>query len=178
MSRTPLTLFEHDTLPYAWTERDLRLLAALNGRTGDNILTPKIDAKGKQLQAAQFVGVVRLGEQIIQILPKIHRSGERDASAREATANLLHMLAYAADVPIDEQGVAPLLAKKSDWFELLIHLFATHLASLWQRGALHAYRGRSGTGRAQGQVAHCRSAALPRQPAPVPCHQRRVHARY
>ncbi|MFN8468807.1 MAG: hypothetical protein U0X20_24825 [Caldilineaceae bacterium] len=67
-------------------------------------------------------------------------SRERDTSAREATANLLHLLAYAADVPIDEQGVAPLLAKKSDWFEILIRLFATHLASLWQRGALHAYR--------------------------------------
>ena len=140
MPLTPLVLFEHETIPFNWTDRDLRLLAAINGRAGDSILTPKIDAKGKQLQAAQYVGVVRLGEQTIQILPKIHKSRERDTSAREATANLLHLLAYAADVPIDEQGVAPLLAKKSDWFEILIRLFATHMASLWQRGALHAYR--------------------------------------
>ena len=90
----------------------LRLLAALNRQTGANILTPKIDVAGKQLQAAQFVGVVRLGEQTFQILPKIHRSGEREASAREATANLLHLLAYAADVPIEEQGVAPLLSRQ------------------------------------------------------------------
>lgn len=140
MPLTPFVLFEHETIPFKWTDRDLRLLAAINGQAGDSILTPRIDAKGKQLQAAQYVGVVRLGEQTIQILPKIHRSGEREASAREATANLLHLLAYAADIPIDEQGVAPLLARKSDWFEILIHLFAKHLASLWQRGALHAYR--------------------------------------
>ena len=141
MPLAPLVLFEHETIPFNWTDRDLRLLAAVNRQAGANILTPKIDATGKQqLQAAQYVGVVRLGEQTIQILPKIHSSPGQAASEREATANLLHLLAYASDVPISEQGVAPLLAKKSDWFELLIHLFVTHLASLWQRGALHAYR--------------------------------------
>ena len=57
-----------------------------------------------KLQAAQFVGVVRLGEQTIQILPKTHRSAERVESAREATANLLHLLAYAADVPIENRA--------------------------------------------------------------------------
>ncbi|MFN8468803.1 MAG: hypothetical protein U0X20_24805 [Caldilineaceae bacterium] len=84
MPLTPLVLFEHETIPFNWTDRDLRLLAAINGRAGDSILTPKIDAKGKQLQAAQYVGVVRLGEQTIQILPKIHKSRVSNA-ARECT---------------------------------------------------------------------------------------------
>ena len=140
MPRTPLTLFEHDTVPYPWTERDLRLLDAINRQAGCEILTYKFGRDTTALRANQYVGVVRLGDKTIQILPKTYRAEGVVDSAREATANLLHLLAYAADVPISEQGVAPLLARKSDWFELLIHLFATHLASLWQRGALHTYR--------------------------------------
>ena len=30
MPLTPLVLFEHETIPFNWTDRDLRLLAAVN----------------------------------------------------------------------------------------------------------------------------------------------------
>jgi len=59
---------------------------------------------------------------------------------REATKNLLHLLEIAGDLPIREQGVAPLLRRDMDWFEILTRLFATHLREEWQRGATRGYQ--------------------------------------
>src|SRR5262249_35859454 len=59
--------------------------------------------------------------------------------AREATRNLLHLLRIAGDVPVREQGLASLLRRDMDWFEILTRLFATHLREEWQRGASRGY---------------------------------------
>jgi hypothetical protein len=44
------------------------------------------------------------------------------------------MLQIAADVPIREQGLASLLRRDMDWFEILTRLFAAHMREQWQRG--------------------------------------------
>lgn len=134
------TLFEHEHIDFDWTDRDLLLIDRLNRAAGAEILRARPSIHHRQLESTQFVGVIRLGKHTIQVLPKTHRSTNRAESVREATRNLLHMLSYAADVEINEQGVAPLLRHEVDWFEILTHLFATHLADLWSRGAPHAYR--------------------------------------
>jgi 5-methylcytosine-specific restriction enzyme subunit McrC len=139
-----LTVFEHEyTEGFDWTERDCAALERLRRATGVEILRPTVRAGRRELQAAEQVGVVRLGARTIQILPKIHRAAsgatERERAA-EATRNLLHMLAHAGQLPVREHQLAPLLRRGADWFEILTRLFAAHLLEAWQRGAHRHYR--------------------------------------
>jgi 5-methylcytosine-specific restriction enzyme subunit McrC len=138
-----ITLFEHDfTTGFDWTDRDLVALERLSRSAGVELLCPVVRGGNRELRVAQHVGVFRLGNRTVQVLPKIHRSGEatdQQQRAREATRNLLHLLRIAGDVPIREQGLASLLRRDMDWFEILTRLFATHLREEWQRGASRGY---------------------------------------
>jgi 5-methylcytosine-specific restriction enzyme subunit McrC len=137
----PLTLFEHETKPFEWSERDVVLLDKMRSAAGTEILRPTLRGRVRCIQAAQHVGVVRLGHRTIQILPKIYRLGETDEKgrARQATRNLLYMLECAGNLPIREHALAPLLKFGDDWFEILTRLFASHLLEEWQRGAYRTY---------------------------------------
>ncbi|HLL15062.1 MAG TPA: hypothetical protein VK388_08360, partial [Pyrinomonadaceae bacterium] len=139
-----LTVFEHEyTEGFGWTERDCATLEHLRRATGVDILRPTVRAGRRELQAAEQVGVVRLGARTIQILPKIYRvAGDAPAGERaaEATRNLLYMLAHAGRLPVREHELAPLLRRGADWFEILTRLFAAHLLEAWQRGAHRHYQ--------------------------------------
>ena len=143
-----VTLFEYGEAEYDWSEQDLLALQRLNESAGAEILRAGIAggasrgrAARKVLQARQYAGVVRLLHTTVQILPKIYRSATPASErAHDATRNLLHMLSFAGLVPLREHELAPLLQRNLDWFEILTHLFATHLAEEWQHGASHAYQ--------------------------------------
>ncbi len=133
-----LTLFENKTAPFPWDPRRLASLERLNRERGDDVLRAVLDRTGSPaVQATQYVGVVRLGRETIQILPKIYRHEE--CSADEAARNLLHLLAVAADLPIREHALAPLLRRHANWFEVLTRLFTAHLTDVWQRGIVRGY---------------------------------------
>ena len=134
----PLTLFEHETQEFSWTDRDCALLERLRIALHADVLRATVRGGKRAIQAAQHVGVVRLRNRTIQILPKIYQSQE--ASAAQASANLLRMLAYAGDLPVREHELAPLMRHNDDWFEILTRLFATHLREEWQRGAYRNYQ--------------------------------------
>ena len=141
--RKAITLFEHEvTSGFGWTDRDLAALDRMHRIHGTEILRPTIRAASRELQATQHVGVFLFRDRTIQVLPKIYRAETHDERlrVREATKNLLHFLALAGDLPIREQGVAPLLRRDMDWFEILTRLFATHLREEWQRGATRGYQ--------------------------------------
>jgi len=139
-----LTIFEHEyTEGFNWMERDCAMLERMRRATGVDILRPTVRAGGaRELQAAEQVGVVRLGQRTVQILPKIYRSRGASESTRaeEATRNLLHLLAHAGQLPVREHELAPLLNRGADWFEILTRLFAVHLLETWQRGAHRHYQ--------------------------------------
>lgn len=85
-----ITLFEHDAAPFAWTDRDLTALERLNRALGVDVLRATVGRGGqRQLQAAQHVGVVRLGACTIQVLPKMYRPDAGGDHVHEATHNLL-----------------------------------------------------------------------------------------
>jgi 5-methylcytosine-specific restriction enzyme subunit McrC len=138
-----LTLFEHESRIFNWTDKDYAALERLRKEIGVEILRPGLRNGQRVLQAAQHVGVVRLNGRTVQVLPKIYRSS-KDANeaerTREATRNLLYLLAYAGQLPVREHALAPLLRHGNDWFEILTRLFATHLLEEWQRGAHRTYQ--------------------------------------
>jgi 5-methylcytosine-specific restriction enzyme subunit McrC len=139
----PLLLFEHECQAYPWTDADLTRLERLNRSIGREILRATVRNSQKAIQASQHVGVIRFGQQTIQVLPKIYRpTGDtsRDARTKEVTANLLRLLSYAGTLPVREHEIAPLLRQTDDWFEVLTRLFATHLREEWQRGAHRTYQ--------------------------------------
>jgi 5-methylcytosine-specific restriction enzyme subunit McrC len=138
-----ITLFEHEvTNGFGWTDADLVALDRIHRRQGIEILRPIIRNAKREFQAAQHVGVFRFRDRTIQVLPKIYRAETQNEElrVREATKNLLHLLEIAGDLSIREQGIAPLLRRDMDWFEILTRLFATHLREEWQRGATRGYQ--------------------------------------
>lgn len=136
------TLFEHEAKPFNWTDRDLLLLDRMRNEIGSEVIRATVRRREKVIQASQYVGVVRLRNRTIQILPKIYRSDEdadEQQRAKEATRNLLYMLELAGLLPVREHALAPLLRFGDDWFEILTRLFASHLLEEWQRGAYRTY---------------------------------------
>lgn len=150
------TIFEHEhTVGFDWTMPEYAALERLNRAAGTEVLSATVRAGQRELRAAQHVGVVRLGRKTVQVLPKIystrvggagrqsthearaHKVG--DEHAKEATRNLLYMLAHAGRLPVREHALAPLLRRGDDWFEILTRLFASHLLEEWQRGAHRHY---------------------------------------
>lgn len=138
-----ITLFEHEAIAFDWTDQDARCLDRLNRRLGADILRPTMAGAIRHLQAQQHIGVVRLGAQTIQVLPKIYRSEaiatEQDRSLA-AMQNLFHLLSYAIRVPVRESGIASLAQQSSNWLELLTRLFAQHLLKEWLHGAHRQYQ--------------------------------------
>jgi len=138
-----LTIFEHESCRCDLQSRQISALEQFQQRMGTPILQPVYRAGAWYLRAGQHVGVVRLGAYTIQILPKIYRSPDTVPPAKlaqEATANLLHMLAYAGMVQVNVGEVADLLSGESDWFEILTYLFAHYLRVEWCRGPVRGYR--------------------------------------
>jgi 5-methylcytosine-specific restriction enzyme subunit McrC len=139
----PLTLFEHETKFFDWTDKDYAVLERVRRAVGVEILRPGIRSGKRVLQSAQHVGVVRLNRRTVQVLPKIHQTREdvsESERTREATRNLLYLLTYAGQLPVREHALAPLLRHGDDWFEILTRLFASHLLEEWQRGAYRTYQ--------------------------------------
>jgi len=66
-----ITLFEHQDEPFPWADRDLSLLERLRRSVGTEVLRATVRGGKSVVQATQHVGVIRLGNQTIQVLPKI-----------------------------------------------------------------------------------------------------------
>jgi 5-methylcytosine-specific restriction enzyme subunit McrC len=145
-----ITLFEHqacsyDSLGWSAAHPALSEIEKLNESCGDELLR----LGRRELRASHFVGVVRTRNTTIQILPKIDYDPGGSAEARggsarlkaehSATQNLLYLLSYTRDLQVREQEVTPLLAQRSDWFELLTRLFAADLHGLVRRGIDQSY---------------------------------------
>lgn len=84
---------------------------------------------GNQIKTKQFVGIIKVGNQTIQILPKLI-SLKANLSAEKANSeiikNLLFMLKYTKKLDIKETDLAN-LKKNNDLFEVIIYLFAKNL---------------------------------------------------
>jgi 5-methylcytosine-specific restriction enzyme subunit McrC len=144
-----LTLFEHEERAYSTIEglahpstRRERLFAAIeqaNRSAGREIL-----ALGrKSLKAAGQVGLLRVGDLWVEILPKIDEPGKETAgsppAAFTAARNLLVMLSYAADLPVRAMPEAMLQQQPGAWVEALIRLFAQELLQQVQMGLPHEH---------------------------------------
>ena len=129
-----------------WGLNDPRLdqLERLNNSSGNTLFT----VGRRTIKASQFVGLVRLGDTTLQILPKIAAKGDFDKpeytpeyqeAVRSAMHNMLVMLSVACDLPLRAQDAADLHSEAGDWLEILTRLFALELHRQFKAGLPHAY---------------------------------------
>jgi 5-methylcytosine-specific restriction enzyme subunit McrC len=104
----------------------------------------------RYLQATQYVGILRLDEVTIQVLPKIHYSIQADPEKRTeynpkqvqietATRNFLFLLSYFYDLKLRGKELDALSRRRSEWFELLTRFFAQSLHTEIQHGLDRKY---------------------------------------
>ena len=140
-----ISVFEHQPISLIDDDiplRDihLRRLERLNQQAGVDL----IRFGYRQLRATSYVGVIQLGDVVLQVLPKVDATGKDDnhsaASVDSAVANLLWMLVYAGELPVHETELASLLKHRGDLFEILVRIFCERLLEQLERGPYRTYR--------------------------------------
>jgi 5-methylcytosine-specific restriction enzyme subunit McrC len=131
-----LTAFEHQTIGIGEAPGDLSDDEALQllqvARTRAGFCTPG----HRNLHFAQYVGLVRAGERIIEVLPK---TGEVP-NYRQSRGTLLRMLRMGLDVPIHGGAGVGHDALEGSLLEIFIAAYLDVLAHLLKRGLARRYR--------------------------------------
>jgi 5-methylcytosine-specific restriction enzyme subunit McrC len=141
-----LSLFEYDlSNGFNWTDREQEAIAKLEKIIGDRLFDLIIHNGDRELKARQYVGVFRLGDRTVEVLPKMYRSSDTATQKQEAVRNLLYMLEYTNQLSVKQHSLASLSQQDLDWFEILTRLFAMNLLEEWQRGAFRNYQAVSDT---------------------------------
>ncbi|MHA1972497.1 MAG: McrC family protein [Candidatus Hodarchaeales archaeon] len=100
--------------------QDIRKLEYLNRKQRKEILKIFSD----RIKATSNVGIISVGQNTIQILPKL----TRDENESQIIKNLLFMLSYTNKIKIKETEISRLTERKSSQiFEILIYLYAKNL---------------------------------------------------
>ena len=141
-----LSLFEYDlSSGFNWTDREQDAIAKLGKILGDRLFDLTIQNGDREIRARQYVGVFRLGDRTVEVLPKMYRSSDAATQKQEAVRNLLYMLEYTNQLSVKQYSLASLCQQDLDWFEILTRLFAMNLLEEWQRGAFRNYQAVSDT---------------------------------
>jgi 5-methylcytosine-specific restriction enzyme subunit McrC len=132
-----VTLFEHEPTPFDWSDAHLAALSQLRERVGPDVLTADFHQGTKVLRAGSFVGVVRIGDRTVELLPKLFRSPTPDAAS--AAKTVLAMMAEALKVKLHPLDDAAVNTGRLDWFEALTRTLAEGLVAEWRRGPARGY---------------------------------------
>lgn len=139
-----LTLREHETFAIgdAFCAEDRKSVTHAQADALDKLSKRLASAKGglfthanrTTLKARQYVGVVQLGAEAIEVIPKI--DGLNDQGAR---INLFRMLARTRRLEIHEADIARLAAQNLNILEIFIRLFCDKLFAEVHRGLVSRY---------------------------------------
>lgn len=88
------------------------------------------NGEAREIITSSFVGVIKVGRKIIQILPKMARGESESEYSAQAIHNLLYMLSYTKRLGIKETDLASLKRFNDNFFEVLIYLLAKNLLDL------------------------------------------------
>ena len=131
-----MTVFEYGRVPKdEWSKEELSKIEQLNATMGVDILSIGFKQGKHVVMATSYVGVIRIGKTTIEILPKVDKDGDK----RLAAQNLLYFLSYTRKLSIKESDIARLTERTSEFFEILIYLFARNLWELIKKGMYKEY---------------------------------------
>ena len=113
---------------------DLLRIERLNSFLHDKILNVVVEKGQAVVKATSYVGILKIGKTTLQILPKVDKDNEG-----LAVQNLLYLLSYTKKLPIKESDIAHLTEKQTEFFEILVYLFAKNLWDLIRKGMYKEY---------------------------------------
>ena len=145
-SKKTLTLFEQRNIEYSQLgllpdDPLIEALENLNKQSKREL----IRLERKSLRTTQFVGVIKVLDYTIQILPKIDSEPESiqeeiigsrpyQKAALSAAKNFLYLLSYVKSIKLHTQSIVSLNKSEGTWIELLTRLFATELITQFRAG--------------------------------------------
>lgn len=119
-------------------QRHASLIERLNRRHLDRGAPAPFELGFRSVRARQYCGVVALGGESIEILPKIDDRRQPDDKAQSRIC-LLSMLAVARKLPLHPIEVANLARTDAPLLEIFIRLFATSALAVIRNGLIHRY---------------------------------------
>lgn len=142
--KNSLFLLEYDSSEQRLSKKELDLIRKLNKKLfvnsdGEKGLFNLISQD--RIKAKQYVGIFRVGDLTIEVLPKIFKVKDKDLTENENSdirKNLLYMLSYVKKLSIHETDIAN-LNKIDSLFEVIVYLFAKNLLSLLKKDLNRSY---------------------------------------
>lgn len=133
---TPIRVFEHEAIHEPLSAGEKTALDRLRGARGEKMF----EVGWREVKAASFVGVVRLGARTVQVLPKMHKTDLAAVDCeRQATANLLFLLSYTGHLRVTEPEISRLTEQGMPLSETLYWIFARRLWDAVRRELLRGY---------------------------------------
>lgn len=144
-----LTVREYTTIPVAHrfsndpkglsvSSGHLKRLAHLNRIYRRRARFEPVELRYQAIRTRQYVGVIGLGRDSIEILPKVEKGGDTQETVT-IRSNLLRMLAVTRRLPIREAEVSRLATQDNHLLEILLRLYCEKLFAQLHRGLLNAY---------------------------------------
>ncbi|MBK2094052.1 McrC family protein [Francisella philomiragia] len=133
------TIFEHQELEWSKVSNKSKAIKTLEWLEKQQNFKPfKYTAKG--IKARQYVGVISLGGQLVQVLPKVFSSDRSlsgvevpsDNSIDDNVTGLMYLLKLTKKLKINEVELAKLCKHTDSMLEVFIRLFADNLLELLQ----------------------------------------------
>ncbi len=135
-----ITVFEHENLTLnrpGFEQRHLEALQRYHGAKG----TPFFSLIHKGVKFNQYAGVIRVGQLMIEVLPKTDRPARDDSeNVTEWRHVLIKMLRIAMDIEAHDTSSGDLKLMKNSVLDLYFYLFITECERIVRSGLVKKYR--------------------------------------
>ncbi|GEM56645.1 restriction endonuclease [Flavobacterium branchiophilum] len=143
--RKHITVFEHESLRIDRGEKriseiQLKSLQAYFGESG----VPYFSLIHNGIRFNEFVGVIQLGELVIEVLPKADASFAGDNDKKQWRDILIDMLFAVGVFDIHTPSNSSLKLKSNSILDLYFKIFIQEIESLLHRGLIKKYRKKNG----------------------------------
>jgi len=135
-----ISVFEHDSLYFKHTEADQALFASFKDYHGSKGV-PYFKLLNNGIQFNEYVGVIQLGNTLVEVLPKADRLEKDNVKWR---AILIDMLKTVHGFEVRSTSTSALKIKLNSILDLYFELFVKEVEQLIYRGLIKQYRKQEG----------------------------------
>jgi 5-methylcytosine-specific restriction enzyme subunit McrC len=138
--RSTISVFEHQKLllkPNGLTQHHVQRLLQWNSTNGDKYFQFGLN----YIKFTQYVGVIQVGDKVIQVLPKAdRREADTEATRDRWQEALLCMLRSVHDLPLTSTTESHLHERRSNILDFFFGLYLSDVEDLVRRGLVKRYR--------------------------------------